>query len=392
MRQLRLLLPIASLLILLAACEENDPTANNSEPITLSCSINSSITLTNHNLKGVDYIINCPVDVVGGTFKIDTAVTIQFTSGGSLTIWNDAYIQAIGMENKPIIFEGTSNTKGSWGYVQIASPDNRNEMKYCVLRNGGNDTFATGAAEFTYETNPILFVDGRLSLDHCTIENSEQDGAFFAGSSVIRGLSNTSFIGNSRFPISLYGGNMENTSFGTCTFSGNGNNYIGLFSKTSNAVVEENAVFNKASVPYYPITEMNFEENLTINAGVTFVMKSASLMSKGGNGFIKINGTSAEPVTIRGESNSAGFWRGLLVNTDNTENKFFYLNISNGGNSPTAFTDVKANISVGSVRKARLEINNVTSTLFDGCAIAVSIADGTLINNTGISVPVECTY
>lgn len=378
--------------------KEDNPTPQNnsinSGAIILSCDISSNTKLTNHNPFGVDYIINCPVVVTSGEFTIDNDVTIQITPQGSLKIKDDAYISAVGLQNKPITFEGVTSNSGSWSNISIETNDPRNIMDYCVLKNGGstvNDYVRVGG--FSYNSKAMLYVLGKLVLTNSSFTNSGGQGVWFASESEAVNLESNSFKNNKSFPLVIYAGNMANCDFASCSFTNNVKNNIGIYGITSNSEIAEAVIIKKAPVFYFVMSDLNFLNDTEFNAGTHFVMSEASLIRIYYDGSLKIKGTSSEPVTIEGESNIAGFWSGLHIKSNNVKNKFTYLNISDGGNQPTTVSSVTANISVADIaHPGYLEISNVNSTNFAGCALAVDDTQTTLVNNSSITIPEACTY
>jgi hypothetical protein len=376
--------------------EEGTPITNTtlSGAIVLDCDISNDITLTNHNKTGVEYILNRAVVVSSGKFAIDTNVRIQITPQGSLTINGSAYINAVGLADKPITFEGTSSTAGSWSNISIETNDTRNKMDYCILKNGGstvNDYVRVGGS--SYSSKAMLYVFGRLSLTNSTLSNSEGQGVWFASESVATSLKSNVFSQNKSFPIAVYAGNMANCDFASCTFTDNSKNNIAIYGVTSNSEIAEAVTIKKAPVAYYVMSELNFLNNTEFNAGTNFIMSSSSLIRIYYDGYLKINGTALEPVNIVGESNMAGFWDGIHIKSNSVKNEFTYLNISDGGNEPTTISSVKANISVADIAHAGyLKLSNVTSTNFSGCALAADDTEATVVNNSTLTIEVSCTY
>lgn len=378
--------------------EEETPAPQNntatSAAIILNCDISSGITLINHNPLGIDYVINCPVVVSSGNFKIDNDVSIQITPNGSLTIDGDAYITAVGLQNKPITFEGVTNTPGSWSNISIETNDPRNVMDYCVLKNGGstiNDYVRVGG--FSYDSKAMLYVYGKLALTNSTFSNSGGQGVWFASESEALNLKSNTFSNNKSLPLVIYAGNMDNCDFASCSFTNNVKNNIGIYGITSNSEIAESVIIKKAPVFYFVMSDLNFLKDTEFNAGTHFVMSAESLIRIYYDGSLKIKGTAAEPVTIEGESNIAGFWSGLHINSNNVKNEFTYLNISDGGNQPTTVSSVTANISVADIaHPGYLKISNVNSTNFAGCALAIDDTQTTLVNNSSLTIPTACEY
>src|SRR5690606_1602652 len=133
-------------------------------------------------------------------------------------------------------------------------------------------------------------------------------------------------------PIITYAGWLNsNFNLGSCTFSGNGAPYIALYSTTSNEEVNGMVSIPKASLPYYAIRGLNFTGDAVIAAGVEIHFANNLRMGVNDGASLAINGTSTEPVIIRGETKSPGFWQGMLIRSNNPKNVFNYLQIADGG-------------------------------------------------------------
>ncbi|MDO8998496.1 MAG: hypothetical protein Q7W45_01940 [Bacteroidota bacterium] len=361
--------------------------------ITLDCTYSNGLTLTNHNKNGVDYIVNCDLEVVGGKLSIDTNVIIQFGTQGSLTVKNNAYIEAIGSATKSIVFEGATNATSSWKGIWIESEDTRNKFNYCKIVNGGDYAGAvTIFGSSSYQDKANIHVEGKLAVTNSTITGSGGSGMIYNSNATVQTFSNNIISNNNGYPIVVYGGSLSNLSLQTCTFTSNTKNYIGLYSVSSNQEITQTVVINNSPIPYYTINDLNFQNNLEIKPGVSLVMGSSNYIAILGTGYAKLIGTMAQPIILKGEVNTAGFWDGIWVNTNNALNEFNYVNISDGGNEAAALFGVKANISVGSaINTAQLKIGNSTSTNFIDCAIAVANGSS-IVNTTTITVPSPCTY
>lgn len=369
-------------------------------PITLGCSYTNGLSLTNQNQNGsgVDYIINCDCEITGGKLAIDTNVIIQFTTGGSLKIKDNAYIEAKGTPSKTIVFEGTVNAPASWRGLFIESNDPRNSMDYCVIRNGGNTEYTGNIGTASYDTKANIWVSGNFKLTNSIVTGSGGDGIYMYDNATLLTFSNNIVSNSAKNAIVMYAGDLANLGVTTSTFVGNTQNYLGLYSVSSNNEVAEPVIISKANVPYLLLNNIFFQNNLTVNAGVTIHSKTAKTFGIEGSGFIKMIGTATEPITLTGESNAAGFWNGLFVATTNPLNEINFCNISGGGNSVPYFqvpNAGKGNIAVGHVVGAGfLKIgSNTTSTNSSGCVLAkYDDSNTSIINNSNLILTLPCTY
>ena len=405
----KIIMLVAILPILIVSCKKDDieptpeptPTPTPTPivgPITLGCSYNNGLALSNHNKigNGVDYIINCDCEITGGKLAIDTNVIIQFSTNGSLTIKNNGYIEAKGTPSKTIIFEGQVNAAASWQGIWIVSNDPRNSMDYCVVRNGGNTAYTGYIGTSSYQTKANIWVSGNFKLTNSIVTGSGGEGLYFYDSATLLTFSNNIVSNNAKTGIIMYAGDLGNLGVATSTLVGNTENYIGIYSVSSNEEVAESVIFSKANVPYLILNDLFFQNNVTINPGVSIKSKAAKTLGIRGSGFIKAIGTASEPINISGEANIAGFWNGLFVSTTNPLNEINYFNISDGGNSVAYFqlpNASKGNISVGWVLEGGfLKLgSNIASTNSSGCVLAKE-ASSTITNNSTLTITSPCTY
>lgn len=366
----------AGLLILIASGCKEDPTNGD-----LPCSYTSDAVLVDRN-DGVDYVCNCDVDISSGTFRIEPGVVIEFTSEGGLSVTGNAVIKMIGTASDPIVLRGTSNTPGSWKGVRIITEENGNELSHVQVLNAGSRYFMGVTAGSSYEDKAAVVVEGKAKITNTTVSGSDGLGIAFLSSATSLGFSDNSISQGKGFPLFIYAGQLNNTSLSSCSFINNTKNYIGIYSQSSNEEVYEEVDFIQTPVPYYSIKGLSFLNKTTMAEGTTLVMANNTGIYVQGNEYLKINGTASKPVVIRGESALAGFWRGLLVNTNNPENVFNYLNISDGGSEELGIMPKKANLALANVATAQLTLNNCTSVNYSGHQLSVSATDGLLTNNS----------
>lgn len=376
-------LPIGALILMSSSCNDK----NTAGAKKLECTYTSDITLTNHNPDGVDYECDCEVDISAGTFKIDPGVEIVFKSGGALYVHDAATIKAVGTSSMPIYM---SDIEGSWKGVAVYSDKDANELSYVEMTNAGNYNFATVIAGFTHDNKGSVVVNGKLKITNSTINGSKGYGVAYLANGVCTGFSGNQINMSMSHPLFIYAGELNNTSLGSCTFAANNKSTIAIYGKTSNADVTQTVDFIQAPLPYYGMTSLNFKNVTKMAAGTTIIMSNNTGIYVTGQQYLQINGTSSNPVTIKGETESAGFWIGLLVNTNNPNNVFNYLNIADGGSESLGFPAEETNLAMGAASQAQLTLNNCKSERNVGtCQVFVGDANG-FVNNSPLITTV-CT-
>lgn len=376
-----------ALLPLLVSCT-TDEVPKPDETSSFPCFINSNYNLNNQR-PGVDYEVNCMVVISGGTFTIDPGVEVVFGPNGGFQFTDNARINIVGNDSMPIVLKGKDG--GAWWGLQVSSNNILNKISYTeIVRAGIQSTFNSTVAGYFYDEKTSIAVTGKIGLDHVSIIRSEGAGISVATEAELTTFNKVSVSEAKLHPVLMYASHADAIIFDSCEFISNGLQKILLFSTSSNAVVEEDYVLKSAPIPYLAISDLNMSGNVVFEAGVTLEVKPGLGLSVEQGGRWRINGNSSEPVLIKGEQNVRGIWKGILVNSFNT-NEFNYLQISDGG-SEAYFIAEKTNIAIGSVAKASLTINNCKSTNYAGnCAVAYSTTDGTLVNNSPDITDV-CTY
>ncbi|MBL7719349.1 MAG: hypothetical protein JNL72_10975 [Flavipsychrobacter sp.] len=380
-------------LLLAASCNPDDTTTPQpaGTPRVLDCFINSTTTLTDHNPGGIDYIVECDVEIANGAnLAIEPGVIIEFRENASLWAMETGTLSAVGTPDKPVVFRPADGAR--WDGIVIKSANAQSTMNHCAIEAAGTGdiTFSHVVAGFIKDYQSSLTVFGKASLNNITIAGSKGMGLSLSTSCTPQ-LANIKVSNCALYPIYMYAGLLNSSvDLASCTFTTNNQQYIALYSFSSNNVVDNPVDIKRTPVPYLATESLYFKHNTLIQAGVELAVDEELALGIE-NAYMKIMGTASQPVTIRGKEAGAGYWYGLLVNSDLPENVFDYLNISGGGFGNLGHVAPKTNIGVADVQKASLTLNNCTSTYFNGCQVSVSSTDGALVNNSP-SINIVCTH
>ncbi len=328
------LLVLCSLALIAASCSSDDPVEPpvNVDPIQLDCDyFNQDRILVDNPDAPVDYIVSC-VSQVRGSLLIEPGVVIAFTPDSGLAFQETvSSLQAIGTANKPIVFTGTQPSPGSWRGIFMESGNPTNIMEHVTVTYGGGQAFNSNGDR----GNIIVYADGALTLKNCTISNSQTSGlnAIYRNTSLA--LQNNSFIGNAN-PLLI------NTVYATQTsatdnYSGNDLDRVLLYNYS--AEFENSSVWKKINVPYRVlntgISGVNARGELTIEPGVTIEMSPGTEINIRDTGGLKMVGNAANPITIKGVSNTPGSWVGIKIDGTNPMNEIAFATISNAGEDPS---------------------------------------------------------
>ena len=383
---------IALLLFSMISCSEEEGIIDNSNnPILLDCLHSSDITLTNQNENGVDYIVDCDLEIQDGIFRIEPGTTIEFREGSSIEVRGDGILRALGASGSPITMTGTDAGRASWRGIFINSDAGLNQLEHVTIQDAGDgEVFG----QFTNNHAAVTF-QGRLSMSNCSIINSGDIGVLSEENlsmSSIGVFENNSISGSSRFPILVNQDLISQMDLPSCSFSENGNNMVGMHQE-SNERLNNSTTLEALDIPYFIESGIELFAPLTIEAGVDIVMGNGSFINAtiDLNQFILIQGTQSNHVTIRGQQAISGFWQGIYYNQQNAQNIWEFLDISDGGSTVQGFNDTPANITLEG--EANLILNNCTSARSGGsCDIVLSVFNGTpSLENNSPDITSVCT-
>ncbi len=147
-----------------------------------SAVLNNSLPVTWNKLSGTaTYLIEDPVHSneldIRSDLTLAPGVVLQFGPGGELKAAT-GQLTAIGNQQEPIIFEGSTRTKGYWDGIFLDGSSNTHTLDHCIIRNGGKDNLGAG---ITADAN-IAIWRGAVSMTNCTISDGMACGFAYKSS------------------------------------------------------------------------------------------------------------------------------------------------------------------------------------------------------------------
>ncbi|BDS14292.1 hypothetical protein [Aureispira anguillae] len=139
-------------------------------------------------------------------------------------------------------------------------------------------------------------------------------------------------------------------------------------------IVEATTVAN-----YYDVTT-----KLTVEKGTTILFKDGAGLAIKGTGSISAIGEATEMITFRGEEVSdEGAWRGVYIETDQTDNNLEYVHIQGAGGESFNSNDDKGNLVIYADAKVSVKNCRFSNSTSYGVNSNYTSADLTsLLNNT----------
>ena len=350
---------------------DTDPD-NNPIPTKLNCDIDSDMVLTNRNTSGVDYIVDCTVALTA-VLTIEEGTIIEFARDAGLEVKNGGSIRAIGIGGAPVVMRGEGNGSDTWRGIYIQSESTTSTFEFVEIVDAGE------GASFTLFSNDhaAITLDGSMRMTNSKIVNSGGHGVWVASelfASNIIEFEDNIIEECTGFPMMIELGSLDNMDLKSCTFKENGENMIG-FTEKEGSWVENELTMKALDVPYFFGFDMMVRENLTIEAGTEIIMGAGTFIgTENSTQRMTIQGTATNRVSISGKDSEAGYWKGILVQSE-SNNIFENLDISDGGSSAAGFNEQLGNITLEFGGKLTM-IDCTSSRTNSACDVVLSSFGG----------------
>jgi hypothetical protein len=315
---------------------------------------------------------------------IQEGTEIEFAEGAGIIIGTAGSLKVNGTAASMVIMRGVGGT-AAWKGLWFQSMDDNNELKYCTVTGGGQESFNG----HDIKANVRVAHTGKLGILNSTISNSRRDGLYIEGNDAdfanpLRVFAGNTFTNNTNLPITTIASTISTLDGTGSTYTGNGNAHIEI----RGGRVYGDHSWNKNSIPYLVDGEIRAGYytdigNLTINAGVVmeFINNFGITVGEYSIGYLKMMGTSSEHITLTTGDISA--WQGVCFQSTNSQNLLSYVDIDKGGSAPfTGATQKKGNIVIGgfSAGGATIENCNVNNSAAYGIFVATGSGTPTIMN------------
>jgi hypothetical protein len=135
--------------------------------------------------------------------------------------------------------------------------------------------------------------------------------------------------------------------------------------------------------------DISVTAGLTLSPGSTVIMCEGSSIHIESGGFITAAGTASNPIVIKGETETPGFWEGIMISSNNPNNRFSYVTVKDAG---SYWGWDYANVKVADGAQLDLKNSTISNSLHLGMyigesAILSGFSDNTFSNNeTGLNL------
>ena len=377
------LLVIGFSLFALMACEKEDPNdpgnggggGGDPDPpvegtINFDCSEELDSLVLSINPKaedGIDYLISCEL-VIHKYVSVEPGVVVAFENDASLIVSDTASISALGESDNWITFRGKDSATTGWSGIHVFSKEQSNRFKYVSINGGGASDYNGNG----FAANVVIYKDGRLKFEKSEIVNSFSNGIYVAGGGIMSYFSENKISGSKGYPLVSSTNQVTNLKEDN-DLSGNDINAILINSVSTLSGTHK---YIDLGLDYIMDVDLLLGTDsksgvLTLDPGVQMIMTKNNGIYVNSISSFTINGGANNMVNIEGEENTAGYWKGILINSLNSSNDFKNVRIADAGGldfpQDSDFFDIFANVILS--RDGKLTLSNVSIENSFACGI-----------------------
>ncbi|MDT7827129.1 IPT/TIG domain-containing protein [Pricia sp. S334] len=326
----------------------------------------------------IDYVVQCAISVKGNALlTIASGVIIAFEGDDSGIFTSEGgALKAVGTQNEPIKFLGTSGKNGVWKGIYFGSNHPENRLEHVTVMHAGrsasSQTGEKGAVQLSRDEN------SRATIVNCTITDNDGYGLFLTDESVLEGFSGNTISDNENAPVAIFFNQLGALDAST-VYQGTAKNYIEV---RENEIEDDIVNMPLLNIPYRFVESKKYSIKNTLNiaAGNTLEFTGGAGLRLGEqasdcadtSGALNATGTMDSPITFKGVTAGKGSWLGIGFNSSSPNNKLVYCNISDGGSSGIYnASDFAANITLQC--ESRVTIQN--STISNSAGFGIYMLD-----------------
>jgi len=300
--------------------------------------INADTAMMTGSCISIEHVLNVDADL-----HILPGSTLFFGSQAAIYV-GDGALRVDGVEDHPVVFQGSVATPGYWRGVIVRSKNPMNAIRHARVLHAGSSPHYTPFAAGIFVSD-----EGMLALADVAVHDSGGFGLGAAGSAELTKLAKLDLTGNEAGPAAV--GVAQVASLDPASrYAGENESRSMVHVKAADVTAD--ATWPALGVPYRIERVVDVRAALTIEAGARFAMGPESGFYVG-SGALSARGTSDRPIEFFGETRVSGFWRGLVFGSNNPKNALEHVRISDTGSStyhsawPAAvFVRAKAYLSV----------------------------------------------
>ncbi|SIS37409.1 hypothetical protein SAMN05421766_101109 [Zobellia uliginosa] len=309
----------------------------------------------------VPYLLPGKVLDIKSGFVIDAGAEIVFNENGGIGVYSDGFLTVDGNAGAPVVMRGQSPVKGFWRGLYFETNSLNNKIDYLEISDtGSNYVYCCG------EKAAILFHSGRASISNSILSNGKSYGIVAKDGFKFEKYAANTITTHDEAPLFIDPSVVGLLDGSGSTYKGNTKDYILL----DGGNIEEETTIAATDVPYRLTKNevLDITTALSLLPGVIIEFDADSGLGVYGSGSFNAVGKAEEKIVFRGAENSQGYWRGIYVDTNSSDNIIDYAEINNAGSNYVYCCDDKSGLYV---RAGQMKIHNTLLANSGGCGIFV---------------------
>ncbi|MEM7655663.1 MAG: hypothetical protein AAF399_06000 [Bacteroidota bacterium] len=315
--------------------------------------------------NNVPYLFDSEVINLTEVVAVDPGAELVFKENAGLGVYDDGALALNGSAGNEVILRGLEANKGYWRGVHIETNSSNNKFAHAQISDAGSN--------YVYCCNTVATVflkGGRLEMTNTRLSNGAEYGLYANADANLAVYSANSVTTHDNYPLYMYGDRFGELDGSNSSYVGNSKDFLGVF----NSQVRDAMTWTKNDVPYLIETVIDIIEPLTIEAGAELVFEEDGGLGVYDSGTLSAVGTASDKIIFRGKENINGYWRGIHVETNSSNNEFIHTEVKNGGSNYVYCCNNKANILL---KGGQMTVSNSEISESGGCGIYVQ-SNGTL--------------
>jgi hypothetical protein len=263
----------------------------------------------------------------------DTVLTLQagtvlkFGEDSEMHV-NRGSLKSTGTPSEPVLITGTTTEAGWWKGIRATSPVATVELEHTVVEYGGQ-TDSGGNANFAIEA---ASEGSGVAIDNTTFRHSGAYG-LKVDDAHVESFSNNTLTQNAKGAASIDVDDIAALDAGS-QYSGNDRDVIAV----TRGPVESQVTWPTVGVPFRVEEEMSIKDGgfVTIRKGNTFRFAENVMLDVNAGARLTASGTSEAPIVFRGIEQTKGWWNGIRLESDSSDNVLEHVTIADAGGESEA--------------------------------------------------------
>jgi hypothetical protein len=356
------------------------------EPVVLACGAEPPTSFVHDPGRQVDYYVQDCDLVIEKPTVVQPGTVIGLPPTRAILVRGNGSFKAVGRSDARIVLQRSGTA--AWGGLMIFSKSPDNQLQFVDVKGAGSSRPEGKANVIVGQQS---FAGGSVSIRDCVLGGSDGDGLQIGVDGSVDAFERNQSTGNQGFPVSTWVDGVGALSGPGNKLTGNTNDLVHVVA--SDKQLNKPVSWAKLDVPYLVSGTATLTSTHTFAPGVTVVMdQDALLVVAAGTaaGTLKMEGTAADPIVVRGQKSPSGYFGGILVQ-GNTASSIRNTRISGGGGSNNAFStkapvtlDPNAGGATVSIRDCVLESSAGWGVFLSGQTANPDIATANTFSNNAL--------